>query len=381
VTSAAGVAAGPKRRGRQWLVHAGLALGSLAVALLGIEGALRVWPTLLGPDYANGVLSKYSARQGGIYYKDRALNILFMIPNHTARMYYNGHVWTHQSDALGFRNRRLAFPADIVLLGDSLIYGHGVDFEGTVGHALEQLTGLRVANLARQGDATYQQAYLLTEYASVFRPRFVFYAFYENDVSDLAALVTREAMEAFVLQPTADMRFPPRLETSQALRERQREIERRGAWRRFGERSYVYKAWRFARWKARRARAPSGPGEADRFDHRSLEWRYTAKAIDYMRQVAARHGAELVVAPIVPSDGRYREALRAAIAELELPFLDTSALTWADDPSLWLPNDGHFSPAGARRYAEILADHVRQRLTDSGADARRSALASTPPAP
>jgi hypothetical protein len=358
--AAASGAARWKRRGRQWLVHGGLVLGSLAVGLLGIEGALRAWPTLLGPDFANGVLSKYSDREGGIFYKDRSLSILFMIPNHTTRMYYNGHVWTHQSDALGFRNRRLAFPADIVLLGDSLIYGHGVDFEGTVGHALEQLTGLRVANLARQGDTAYQQAYLLSEYAPVFRPRFVFYAFYENDVHDLVAFVTREAMEAFVRQPAADIRFPPRLETSQALREREREFQRRGAWRRFRDSTYVYKTWRFARWKARRAGAASAPGEADPFDHRSLEWRYTAKAIDYMRHVAARHGGELVVAPILPSDGRHRETLRAAIAELDLPFLDTSALTWAD-PSLWLANDGHFSPAGARRYAEILADHIRQR--------------------
>src|SRR5262245_34868180 len=76
----------------------------------------------------------------------------FMIPNLKTQMSYNGYVWTHESDAYGFRNRRTAIPADIVLLG-SYIYGHGVDFEFTVGHFLEQRTGLSVANLARQGTA------------------------------------------------------------------------------------------------------------------------------------------------------------------------------------------------------------------------------------
>src|SRR5436309_711612 len=83
--------------------------------------------------------------------------------------------WTHETDAFGFRNRKVTVPADIVLLGDSMIYGHGLEYESTVGYLLERLTGLSVANLARQGDCAFQEAYLLTEYVSLFRPRYVLY--------------------------------------------------------------------------------------------------------------------------------------------------------------------------------------------------------------
>jgi len=44
-------------------------------------------------------------------------------------MYYNRYVWTHEADALGFRNRGPIVPADVLLLGDSFIYGHGVEYE------------------------------------------------------------------------------------------------------------------------------------------------------------------------------------------------------------------------------------------------------------
>jgi lysophospholipase L1-like esterase len=49
--------------------------------------------------------------------------------------------------------------------------------------------------------------------------------------------------------------------------------------------------------------------------------------------------------------------VRQIAADLGLPFLDTSAL--AADDSLWLPGDGHFSPAGAQRMAEMVAERLR----------------------
>src|SRR5207245_5469937 len=69
----------------------------------------------------------------------------------------NGYVWHHQTDALGFRNASLHIPADVVLLGDSLVYGQGVDFEDTLGNRLEERSGLRVVNLGLQGDCAFQE--------------------------------------------------------------------------------------------------------------------------------------------------------------------------------------------------------------------------------
>jgi hypothetical protein len=130
---------------RRIIANALLLLGSTLVSLVALELVLRAYPLLLGDTYANGVLSKYTNRPGGIYYYDRALGMNFMIPDLTTTMYYNRYVWTHQTDTLGFRNRGPVVPSDVLLLGDSLIYGHGVEYEHTPGYLLHQITGLRVA--------------------------------------------------------------------------------------------------------------------------------------------------------------------------------------------------------------------------------------------
>src|SRR5262249_4241690 len=158
---------------RRILAKLVLVVGSTLLMVLALEVSLRVWPAMLGVSFANGALSRYTTRAGGIYYADRDLRISFMIPNHSTTMFANGYVWRHRTDALGFRNETLHIPADVMVLGDSFVYGHGVDVEHTVAHYLEQRTGLRVVNLGRQGDCAYQEAYLLTAYLPVFKPRFV----------------------------------------------------------------------------------------------------------------------------------------------------------------------------------------------------------------
>lgn len=351
----------PTVRVRPLLVNGLLLLASTVVALLGVEALLRARPTLLGQEFANGVLSKYTERRrDGIFYRDRNLKMLFMIPNLKTSMYYNGYVWTHETDRYGFRNRTTPVPADIVLLGDSLIYGHGVDVEFTAGSFLAELTGMSVVNLARQGDCSFQQAYLLTEYIGLFRPRFVFYSFFENDLTDLDAFLSPEEMEAFIDQPLDGIRYPPREDLTVALSARQAAIRDRPLVARLRDSSYVFRAYKWAqRRPGPRAAAAEPEGKRpDLDDERSLEWRYTRKAIAHMHRLAGAHGAQLVMAPITPYNRRQREILRAIAAKEGLPLLDTSALA-PNDATLWLPGDGHFSPPGARRFAEILAAYVR----------------------
>jgi hypothetical protein len=369
---------GSRLRGRYHLL---LVAGALVASLVAMEAVLRLWPTLLGVSFANGVRSRYTTRAGGIYYRDPPLRMNFMIPGLRTSMYYNGYTWTHEADALGFRNQRVVIPADVVLLGDSFIYGHGVELESTVGSYLAQILGRPVANLARQGDSAYQEAYLLSTHIGLYRPRHVVYFYFENDVSDLPASLTDEAMRAFVAAPLASIGYPPRMEVSQALRERERRLASRAWYWPLTRRSYVVRAWRWLEWSRERAPAPparapavAGSGAptvttsaapapiaaaaptAPDDDAGSLGWQYTRKAIAYMQYVAERHGARLLVVPITPTNPRHFQILRAIAAELSLPFLDTSALP--RDPSLWLPHDGHFSPAGARRMAEMVADQL-----------------------
>ena len=344
-----------------------LVVGAVLLALLALEVTLRQWPTLLGHTFANGVLSRYSTKVGGIYYFDRGLGMNFMIPNHRATMYYNGYVWQHQTDALGFRNDPLHVPADVVLLGDSFVYGHGVNFEHTIGHLLERRSGFRVANLGRQGDCAFQEAYLLTAYLPVFRPRFVVHVFTRNDIEDLYVHPGMATMREFLDMPIDRITYPPRTDPARLIAEHDQKIWNRPIWKRLDDALYVMKVFRWiayqvAEWRAsvRRAEA-SGP--QIRYDvanvstdPSSLGWRYTAHALAYMKYVSERAEARLVMAPY--AEGRQLEILREIAHRHGIELIDTAPLF--SGPTT-LPGDGHLSPYGSQVMANLIAANLERR--------------------
>lgn len=219
---------------------------SVGLTLAAMEIVLRSWPLLLGDTFANGVLTRYGSGEGQIYYHDNRLGMPFMIPNYETEMYYNRYVWRHRTDAHGFRNERPSIPADVVLLGDSFIYGHGVNVEDTVAHYLAQATGWTVANLGRQGDCAFQEAYILTEFLPVYRPRWVVYFFFENDLADLHQWVDEATMRRFAASDVAAIIYPPRTPLAVALAEHERILAARPWYQRLWDRSYVVKMVRWA---------------------------------------------------------------------------------------------------------------------------------------
>jgi hypothetical protein len=355
---------------RGWVKGAGRALarpglGVLAILLsLGaLELVLRAHPTLLGREFANGALSRYTSGAGGIYYTDAALGIHFMIPDHGATMHYNGYRWRHRTDRLGFRTRALHVPADVVLLGDSIVYGHGVEIDDTLASALEGRTGLTVANLGHQGDCAFQEAYRLTENLGRFRPRWVVHVFSPNDVLDLYAYLGDDAMRRFIATPVEMLTYPPRTDPAAALRQRRRTLRQRSIWQKAAEGAYVAK---MVRWlhlvaRARGWQAGAGPahalipaGRLDRpdvsADPTSLGWRYTEHAILYMAYRSRQTGARFLLAPVATAS---QFAILEELARRHaLALVDTRVL-WRT-PS-FLPNDGHLSPEGARRMADLIA--------------------------
>jgi hypothetical protein len=351
---------------RAVLANTALVVASVLVALGIIEITLRWRPTLLGQEYANGVLSRYTGNEGGIYYLDRKLRMNLMIPNHKATLEYNGYTWTHETDALGFRNRGLTPPAEVVLLGDSFIYGHGVDLEGTVGHFLGERTGWRVANLGRQADCAFQEAYLLHAYIGVFKPRHVVYFYFENDIVDLDAYLSAKQMREFVDTPVEQIRYPERVDTAVALRKREEKFRNRRIEWIIERRTYVARVWK---WLTARPPRPGPAGPVVVEDGTSLGWQYTRKAIAFMKHVAQREGATLLVVPITYRSPHHAALIRAIARDLDLPFLDAAPL--APDPANWLPGDGHFSPTGARRMAEMVAAHLRSTSAATAVPASR----------
>lgn len=170
---------------------AALARGSLklllAVALfLGtLETYLALWPDTLPPELGNHAFSKYGAFPGGMYFHDPVSEINFLKPDFATEAYFNGYRWHHRTDARGFRNPPDLAARDVLLLGDSLIYGHGVEESDTVSHRLRADHRIAAYNMARQGDCIYQSYVLVRLHAEEIRPRRVVLFVFLNDFHDV----------------------------------------------------------------------------------------------------------------------------------------------------------------------------------------------------
>jgi hypothetical protein len=338
---------------------------SLVALLAGVTVLVQRVPRVLGYEFASGVWSRYSTRPNGIYYEDPVLRMNFMLPNYRTEMYYNAYTWTHQTDALGFRNPRTMTEADVILLGDSFIYGHGVEIDQTVGRALERLTPYSVVNLARQGDCALQEAYLLTRHIERFRPRHVVYFYYRNDILDLFVYRTPAELAAFVYTPLEAIRYPEPLEVATAVKlrdEQNAEHARLDPFRfQLSRRIHLFQlpiwlAQRARRWRLAMQLATWGEEQ----DGESLGWRYTKKAILYMDRLARAHGAQFVMAPIVLGDHRQREILESFARSHGIALVDTRELSRDLAGPNFLPHDGHFSPAGAETMAQLVAGHLEE---------------------
>ena len=168
----------------------------LAAGTLGAEGLLWLAPGLLKGRLANQVLSGYHSERDGIYVPDPYLGRTLR-PGIARPMYWNGHVWRHEANADGYRGPRLD-RADAVFLGDSMIYGHGVEAAQTVPARFEAVSGLASANLGQQGTCPVQALELLRRKGLKLRPRYVFLCAHPTDVLDAPGAYDAGELARFV---------------------------------------------------------------------------------------------------------------------------------------------------------------------------------------
>ena len=134
----------------------------LAVVLVGMEGALRVLMILVPVN--------------------PLVELQFEIPDrrlgHTLNPNYPEH------DENGFRNKVQLAKADLVVLGDSQIYGFGIPMDRLWPQQLGELTGMRAYNMGVPGWGPVQSLFLVDK-ALDLGPAVVLEAFYSgNDLYD-----------------------------------------------------------------------------------------------------------------------------------------------------------------------------------------------------
>jgi len=383
-----------KRLTRRRVVHHAAALFLSAVLfLVGLETVLRLGSRWLAPrlgELGNLTYSRYSRLPGDIYFDVPELDLWLMRPDFDTVNYWNGYFWRHKTDSRGFRNPPDAQDTSLLVLGDSFVYGHGVEQEQTLTAFLRSVHGRPAYNMGRQGACLYQQYVLLRLYTERFRPQEVVLVVFVNDFHDLTVYRTREEIET---RPEIDL-YP----YGEALHERIHRLARRvslfpgenlrrlravrllaGAARRSGWVSLVGLAPpvfadppRHGSLAAARAWQPGDP-----FPDDTLPWARAvldeatfAPLLEYYRVVLedlnhrlGERGIRFSVAYIEhskPIAGLARQAQNTAGPHLYeicrnagIPYLSLR-------PALgrchkcFLPGDGHWAPEGHRRVAAFL---------------------------
>ena len=324
---------------------------------------LRLLAPLLPPVIGNELVRTYTTSVGGIYVFDGVTKINFCLPNLSQKALFNGFQWHHQSDSRGFRNPPHT-SSDVVLLGDSYIYGHGVEEDQTVASVLRRDYGWRVYNMARQGDSLPQEYTVFRLYYRELMPKKVILFPIINDFGDIANIRTDE-----------EMAHPPELSLDyQALRDR---LQDPTVTRQVGtayDRLYVYRLYRVLDQIRRARQAHQGGGGStsrDRYTNALIDPKLRAAASAYYRELFAdlvkicrENQIELKLCYINVGirDERWEEGgkiFRQFLIDLckdySVPYLEMHA-DQKDQPELLLPIDAHLSPLGHQKLAQLLAN-------------------------
>ncbi len=328
--------------------------------LVGLEILLRTWPTmLLGNNFTNEIRSKYHGGDDGIYWYDSALRIKRMKPHYETTMYFNEYEWHHTTNADGFRIADDRTDADIVLLGDSLIYGHGLDDDESIGYLLDAQSQLTSANLALQGNGSFDNFVIFNAFTFNYHPKYIFYFFFGNDLTDFRGHqdvdVTLRELNDFVATPLDEFDFSnlqpsPYVEHTDESRPLAIEV---------AVRFFVHRALEFLG-----VEAPLD-GYTDFEDE--LLWEYTEKVLQYMKYKADAIDAEFVLVPATTfyqytnvNDEQY-ERLHTIADDYDISFIDSRSIGRDSKNFLHQHYDGHYSEDGAQVIVDLLlqfiADH------------------------
>lgn len=291
----------------------------------------------------------------------------------------------HRIDAHGFRNSE-PWPevADIVVIGDSLVFGYGVEANRAWPEVLKnELHGRSVVNLGLIGAGPQQYRRVYETFGRGLRPRLVIIAMFpSNDFWDA------EMFEQWLASGAGG--------NYMEWRDFGRGIPGRGTWRRPGggretllRNSYLYNLLRFT-WNATRGRTESGhtfrldDGTALQLRPASVIQRMqyasppsatfdiVVETIQAISDAAAADGAKTLVV-LQPSKERVYmpligepapdagKALRTALAERQIEFLDPAPAFQrraAGGGQLFFPNDGHPNESGYELIAHEVAAHI-----------------------
>ncbi len=414
-----------RRRSRRIALRCAAVLLGLLTGLLAAEAALLGFGSRLDLPLQTLAFCRYDTLPGGMYVHEPTTRMHFMRANHSIRTFSHGYWWHHATDGLGYRNPPDLERRDVLLLGDSLIYGHGVEEHQTVSHFLRRDHAVPAYNAAQQAHCLYEEYVTYRLLADVLRPKTVVLFVFLNDVRDLEKkrrpeeIADPPELERYDYRTIAgevsklQNRWDPLLERALFRLATTRLAFK---WHQEGPRTDAY-ANRPARPKPPAGREPAaGPARASTADRGPVATtlphhpvpraipdprrlppdsslapffseeryrpvaRYTTRILSDLSRRCEARGTRLVLVHLflhkeergpleLVAQQRMRDDLSRWATANGVEMIDTEHLFTGGD-ELFLPHDGHFTEIGHRRLAAFLA-----KVLSSGGD-RSSATGS-----
>jgi len=360
-------------RGRPSLLHRLYFLTLLAaVTVLGFEAVLHLAPGILSGPIANVAYTGYHWHNGGVYELDAHAGPLLR-PDVHREMYWQGHWWHHDTNAAGYRGP--AVPrAEAVFLGDSMIYGHGVENDQTVPAQFTRLSGRPAANLGQQGTSLLQSLMIFERRGLGLRPRVVFVCSHPTDIEETTRCYDRRELERFLAEPgyrplVRDEWQPRPAWDPVSLFARRLALPLRCS----AVAGAFLRSARDGTLRLRRGGAGAAPGRfvpSEEAIHapfggalggnpdESLAWRVQSQAVREIQRLCQGLGARLVLLDLGYPEAMSRatEALAAELGVMYSPAGRTVLARALAGEEMYLADDGHWTPAGCRAIAgELMA--------------------------
>lgn len=360
------------RRGRHralFCLYLAAILASAAIA--SFESILHLAPHLFTGMAGNYAYSRYHHYVGGIYDLD-AHEGKVLRPGVVRETYLNGYHWRHDANAQGFRGPALAH-ADAVFVGDSMIYGQGVETEQAVPARFGARTGQRVANLGIAGTGLIQSWLRLRRVGMPLKPRLIFVCAHPNDLGDVSQFYSPAEVQRFVASPvdsedapTARPRFQPHAwwhpkqlwESRLAL-----PLCAAGAIRLLGQSARHGLDWRkpVATTPVARAYTPEASWKAPQTPAEHLAWQAHCHALAKIVSLGRKAGATVAVFDLGFPEG-FSRAMEAEAHRLGVAYVAAGRTAFSRGlagEDVYLPEDGHWSPRGCDVIAEELVRWYR----------------------
>lgn len=368
---------------KSYVANASLSVASLVVALVACEVGLRLTGYLPG-----------NSLERLINHPDPYLGYR-MVPGMHETIPGPGGVYTADTisigsgDGVGFRDDGVTSPVDSVFIGDSFVWGYGVELADSISERYETLTGRDAVNLGMTSwTSPMQYARILGKYGIALQPRYAFMeALVENDFGDgpnfVAWLGSGTSKSYPEWMTDRVMHYDP------------------DTWN-YRIRRFLYDQSALGRFVSDRVQFSSG--EADQPGASGVE-HVTAVGLDlYLdahelpapstapdaaqvtmfraalvesRETAARHGIQLVVFIVPTKEMVYQDRFSAPALRAVVDWRYTALLQMLDElgiahvdllpplraaatqgPQLYFAHDTHWTAAGHDVAAHVLRDYV-----------------------